>query len=323
MKYFSTFIAVLILHIFLGTASAQKLVKFELLDKSIIDFEICEVGSKIVVCKEHIIESWDLTSKKKIFILENNSDFFNQCIDISANGEYIVVGTKSGNIMLWDLKSKSKVWEVKTDNLITDIKISPSNLSIAAGSSNSKIYKINFEDGKVIEEFNNHKKDITSLEFCCNGDYLLSSSADRSIIIWDYKKCKIKSQLFGHKDWIRDIDINKDETRMISCSDDGHLIFWNINNIENIIKLDYEKTGLAWLTSVCYFSDGVSYVYSDINGKIKFISPFIFLERNFKTLITKVDFVPNSVDKVEIVMLIKDEGIKIYGSENLKIKNLK
>ncbi len=316
MKYFPALIAILIFHTFFSNVNAQKSAKFEILDKTIIDVKFYASGTKFIIVKASLIESWDVFNKMKEFTIGNNSNSGNQCVDISVNGKYIIAGTKNGSIILWNLESKRLVWEVNTGDLITDVKFAPDNSSIVAGSSNSKIYKLNFEDGEIINEFNNHKKDITSLEFCRNGNYLMSSSADKSIIVWNYQKGEIKTQLIEHKDWIRDIAINKDETRMISCDDDGYLFFWNIQNINSINLLNKEKVSRKWLTSVSYYKDGSTYISSDLSGKV-LIFTNIDLKKKFRKPVIKTEIIPNESDNLEVMVLFHNDGIKFYDIKSL------
>jgi WD40 repeat protein len=295
--------------------------KFEIIDKQIIDFKFSPNGDKLAIAKKSSIEIWEIDTKSIILKLDNE-DFQNiQAFDISFNNFSIVVGTKTGKIILCNFNSKDIIWKINTDYSITNLKIAPDNETIVAGNLKGNILKINSGNGAIINKYENHKKEITSLIFKKDANYLFSSSADKSIIIWDFKNDKMINQLLLHNDWVRDIAISPDETKIITCGDDNNLYYWNISNPLNCKLIDKSRAGFSWLTSINYNEDGNSVLYSNINGMVKFVTKYDTYLKRFRSSIIKVAFVPNKASNHEFAILIKGVGLKVYELDSFKIKN--
>ena len=56
---------------------------------------------------------------------------------------------------------------------------------VITGAGDGSIYIWNPEDGSRVEELKAHESEITSLDCSNKGRYLVSGSADHSVIIWD------------------------------------------------------------------------------------------------------------------------------------------
>jgi len=311
MKVYLSFLIIFFLQFSANNTIAKEVPVFEILDESIVDYTFLYGGKQLVVCKSWGIEIWDMKTKSKIHKLNNSDIQFNTCIDISPDNRFVVAGGWDGKVFLWDLKSLEIVWELKTDNKILDVEIAPDNLSIAVASSNSNIYKINLINGEITGILKEHRLDVMSLEFKDEGKYLFSASADKSIIVWDYKEGIVVNQLSDHDNVIKDISFNSDESRLISCGLDGVISIWYIKNIKNITLLQKDKISRSWLSNVNYYKDGSSYISSDLSGKI-FLFAKVNLTKNFKKPIIRTEFVPKEGDAIEIMVLIQNYGICIY-----------
>jgi len=320
MKYLLALFIVIYIQAYSFAIKIDETPIFEILDKNISDFKFLNGTRKIAIAKSYAIEFWDMDHKEKLFELPNSNESQNYCIDISSDNKFLAVGTKNGDVVLWDVELKEIIWEINITGLITDIKISPDNLYIVAGNSNSNIYKIKLFNGDINNILEKHALDVTALEFVENGSFLISASGDKSIIIWDFEKGVSINQLKKHKSWVRDITINSENSKMISCGDDRHLIFWNIADLIKARPIWEEKAGLSWVSSINYYYDMSSYVYSNIFGKIVFVSTYAKSTAYFKSTVLKVDFNPSEKTDIEMAVLIKDYGLQIINLKRFKTK---
>lgn len=318
MKYLFLLISIFFYQLSFGLNKTDNPI-FELKNSEIVDYDYFTNWGHIAIAKEQTIEIWDFTTNIKLYEL-GNKKHSNHCIDISNNNKFLATGSKTGEIILWDIDNKTIVWENKISGLITDIVFNPNYNTLAVGSSNSIIYILNVKNGAILNELSGHTLDITSLEFTSTGDYLFSSSADKSIILWDYQKNEKLHQLINHKSWVRDISLSPDNTRLISCSDDGHVSFWNISNFEKIYTSENVKQSKFWLTSIDFYKDGESYILSSFNGKVKLISNFHISAKKFKNAILKIEFIPNDNDELIAGIVIKNKGFKIVNLNTFKRK---
>lgn len=259
--------------------------------KVVYDFKFFQNKETYAIASDSFISIIDVTSKVAAYKLENkNADSFIS-IDISKDEKYIVSGSKNGIISLWNIEKQELIFETKLVGSITDIKFSSNNTFIAS-SSNNKLYKYNYLSKNLIKEFKGHTLDITSIEFTKDEKYLVSSSADMKIIIWDYDSGEIINTLEDHDAWIRDISVNQ-QNQMISCDDDGKLFFWDLSNVNDIKLFKQEEVSKKWITCIKFNDDGISYAYGTINGEAFYITPKLKLKSELKYPILNIEITNN------------------------------
>jgi len=86
---------------------------------------------------------------------------------------------------------------------------------VASGDEKGKIILWD-ERLKKLHHFSEHKKAITGLAFRRMNSQLFSSSADRSVKVWDTESRSYIETLFGHQDAVQSVDANTRE-RVISA----------------------------------------------------------------------------------------------------------
>jgi len=85
-----------------------------------------------------------------------------------------------------------------------------------------------------------HKDQITGLKFLnLNGaNHLISVSKDTLLKLWDLTTQHCIETLIGHRSEIWGLDVNKDETLIVTGALDQELKFWDIDTETLITGLD-------------------------------------------------------------------------------------
>jgi platelet-activating factor acetylhydrolase IB subunit alpha len=78
-----------------------------------------------------------------------------------------------------------------------------------------------------------HEHEVSSVEFMPGGDFLLSSSRDHTIKMWDTNSGYCVQTIKGHTDWVKRVAINNKGTLMASSSKDETIIIWNMERIRS------------------------------------------------------------------------------------------
>jgi len=101
-------------------------------------------------------------------------------------------------------------------------------------------------DGTVLQKFVGHNGNVVSTKIASDGLIIASSSADKSIILWDAVNGDIIHQLYGHKEVITSIVFSKDEKYLISTSKDQTIRLWDCTTGEqkHIFKMEKEYKGI-------------------------------------------------------------------------------
>ncbi|CAD8051945.1 unnamed protein product [Paramecium primaurelia] len=100
---------------------------------------------------------------------------------------------------------------------------------VAGCYSTIKVFEFNSGVIKLIQNLNEHKSFVYTLNFMKKSKHFLSGSLDSSIIIWKYIQNNLwcsQQILYGHSNQINCLVINKYEDLIISGSNDNTIKFW-------------------------------------------------------------------------------------------------
>ncbi|HLP86979.1 MAG TPA: pentapeptide repeat-containing protein [Nostocaceae cyanobacterium] len=175
-------------------------------------------------------------------------------------------------IVLWRLKKDKGTWEEISelkghDKRVRCVAFHPTENILASAGNDNKVILWNIEnlinsstenispsadnDNKdinhsVIEKFKQHKGRVLSLAFSPSGDYLASSSRDKTICLyycdrndrkkWVSDKRSDNQNDYKHQDQVHSIAFSSKSEHLVSGGFDKKLILWEINIDENNAK---------------------------------------------------------------------------------------
>ena len=188
-------------------------------------------------------------------------------IKMSHNGKYLAAGNRAGKIRIYEIMGYD--YDKYEANY----------------SSKTLMNYLHFVNEKAIKELSGHTKDITDLAWSpFRHDFLLSSSVDNLVILWDISKkknCQIET--FKHNDYVTCVQFSpvNDGIFATGCFD-KFIRIYNINNIcaknknnmrESIqqcsaIKIKESLTLVEKITSMSFYPDGTQLAIGTINGRI-------------------------------------------------------
>ena len=105
-------------------------------------------------------------------------------LDLSAEGDYIVVGAIDTKVALYHRDSPTPLWEFDTGDIIYSVAISRDGQFLAAGEKGGKVYL--FERGSATPLWNHTTGgDVRALAFSERGEYLAVGSMDGKVYLFD------------------------------------------------------------------------------------------------------------------------------------------
>ena len=113
-------------------------------------------------------------------------------------------------------------------------------------ASGKEISIINNVSGTIVKTLSGHSATITDLNVNKNGELLLSSSNDKSLIIWDIKAGSKKYQITGHSKSVTKAQFISNST-VASISDDNSLKTWDIVSGKTILSFSDHSKGVKSL----------------------------------------------------------------------------
>jgi WD40 repeat protein len=151
----------------------------------------------------------------------------------SRNGHLLLAagghGAKSGAVVVWDLKSGDRLFEVGGEfDLVLAADLSPDHSQIALGGPGKLVKIWSTKDGELEHAIKKHTDWVTALEFSPDGKYLASGDRNGGLHIWEARSGNIHHTLAGHKGAITSISWRPDSALLATSSEDGQVTLWEV-----------------------------------------------------------------------------------------------
>ena len=171
------------------------------------------------------------TTKKIIYpkyrlfkILRFHSQRIND-ISISSNNQILAIASQDKSVSLWSVKNWNRISSFSVNGRVTSLNFLKDSLLLILGFENGKIKIYNSKNRKLIKIFHIHNKMITSIGSSPQGKLFASSSADKSVRIWNINQ-EIKT-FKGHNNWVYKVSFSKNGRFLASASTDRTIKIWN------------------------------------------------------------------------------------------------
>ena len=193
---------------------------------------------------------------------------------ILPGNKYVVLGTKEGSLLLYDLQASEliqevieqahtkEVWELAmhTNPQVRDAR---GNLLIASASSDktikfwtliqsAKTFRVQLKLYEKIETTD----EVMGVKFTSNGKYVVFSLLDQTMKVCYLDSMKLSLNLYGHKLPILSFDISSDNNLLVSASADKNIKIWGMDfgDIHKSIFAHQDSiTCVRWVKDTHYF----------------------------------------------------------------------
>lgn len=91
-----------------------------------------------------------------------------------------------------------------------------------------------------------HTEDVKSIDISPNQEYILTTSIDRTLKIWNLKTGQLIKTLYGHSDEINVAFWSMDGKNIISASDDKTIIVWEVETGEIVFNITEHKEAVKY-----------------------------------------------------------------------------
>ncbi|EGV63101.1 WD40 repeat-like protein [Yamadazyma tenuis ATCC 10573] len=227
--------------------------------KGVSDIDYSPINSDILASASDdlTIRIWSISKNKCLKILKKHT-YHVTSVNFTQKGNILISGSADETITIWDLSSgKSLKTLAAHSDAISSISLTPDNTIIASGSYDGLMRLFDCETGQCLKTLvyntSSHgtatastsdvvNPPISCVEFSPNGKFILSSSLDGVIRLWDYMDNKVM-KTFGGEDGnpvcekfgcpAKFVTTTLDPL-VVSGSDAGILMFWNVHS-KNIV----------------------------------------------------------------------------------------
>ena len=115
------------------------------------------------------------------------------------------------------------------DSQVNRLCISPNKQYLAvAAHHNIKLYACRGTDTNPILSFEGHTNNVTGVAFHCDTKWMVTSSEDGTVRIWDVKSGHVQRN-YNHGCPVNDVVIHPNQGELIACDRDGAVRVWDLS----------------------------------------------------------------------------------------------
>lgn len=156
-------------------------------------------------------------------------------LKFSRNGSLLLAGGgrggQSGRVVVWDVKTGARVFEVGNEyDTVLAADISADNSQIALGGPRKIVRVYSTKDGELMYEIKKHTDWITAIEFSPDGVLLATGDRSNGLFVWEGFTGREFYVLNGHQAAITSISWRADANVLASASEDTTIKLWEMGN---------------------------------------------------------------------------------------------
>ena len=249
----------------------KKPIKLRGHEREILAIVMSHRGDKIVsASSDHTLKVWDLDTGVQVQSLQGHTDIVTS-VAIAPDDSRIISGSADRTVKVWDLNSGSVLATLEGHrDSVTDILVTPSGehfvtRSYDGGKMNTfKVWSLESNQEEVSLESITDK--TSAVEMSGDGRRVVFASGDE-IHDWDFSEKKTRIGLFKHSRWITALVSIPGSSCLVSSSDDGSLVLWDLERSRALAKYTCE----AAIKACAATPNGLTFVAGDNKGKLHFL----------------------------------------------------
>lgn len=236
--------------------------------KGVSCLEFSPINSNIIVsCSDDLtIRIWSIDSQKCVKILTKHT-YHITTVKFNTKGNLLISGSADENITIWDVSNGKPIKTLAAhSDPILSLSLTPDDSIIISASYDGLMRLFDTNSGQCLKTLTINSSThgtataltndvvnypISNVECSPNGKYILSSSLDGTIRLWNYMNNKVvKTYTLVNDDIVvvpicekfscgtRFITKNPTRSLIISGSDKSGIIIWDIQTKKIVSKLD-------------------------------------------------------------------------------------
>ncbi|KAK2070201.1 hypothetical protein P8C59_004715 [Phyllachora maydis] len=114
------------------------------------------------------------------------------------------------------------------DSQVNRLCISPDKRFLAAaGHHTVKLFDIRSTNPQPVMVFDRHTNNVTGVQFHCEGKWMVTSSEDCTVKIWDTQTGRVQRS-YNHGSPVNDVIIHPNQGELITCDRAGSIRLWDL-----------------------------------------------------------------------------------------------
>jgi len=215
---------------------------------------------------------WDLETGAILHRLTEHTDTV-LSVQVSSDFTRAVSSSRDGSVIIWDLKTGKKIKKIKNSYDLNSLRVN-ADCTKAVSIDGSRLIISNLKGnwGSFFSSFaqkrlSGHTLEVTSVKVSKDFKRAITTSVDKTIILWDLESGKLLHRFSGHNRKITSISMSSDFSHAMSASEDGALIAWDLVNYKNLGEFTSPGGGVLSVEVDSGFTHAVS---SSVSGKLMY-----------------------------------------------------
>jgi WD40 repeat protein/tRNA A-37 threonylcarbamoyl transferase component Bud32 len=146
---------------------------------------------------------------------------------MTPDGRSLVTASTAGELAWWDIESREKIRTVDLDNGLRALALSPDGLTAAVGIDRG-IQLIDVRTGAARTASGALAGAPSWLLFSPDGQTIVSTSLDPTVVLWDTETVTVRKTLRGHSRAVWQPVFSPDGETLYTASSDGTAIAWDV-----------------------------------------------------------------------------------------------
>jgi WD40 repeat protein len=185
------------------------------------------------------------------------------CAKFSPDGAKIASCSEDEKVKIWSVHSGEQLLELRGHSGKTYCVAWSSDCKfVASGGADHKVHVWDPVTGmQVMKPMERHTDIVGSVVFNTARRFLVSSSHDKTIMIWDLREghAMWRCTLYGHADVVKSVSLSPDDKMIVSGSCDRTIRVWEVATQQQVSVLEGHED---WVNSTVWSRDGKHIVSS-------------------------------------------------------------
>ncbi|CAF0925382.1 unnamed protein product [Rotaria sp. Silwood1] len=232
------------------------------------------VNLVVSASRDRTIHFWNINSDLPVQKLLGH-ELVVTAIDFNPENSVLISGSRDNKIIFWDTKTGQILKKIMIGrNLITDAKWSHDGTFIAQTGEDKETKMYDARNMTQVVSFPKKQYIQTSCDISNDDRYLVSvtngfNGSGAEISLWDIRQRKLLSEFYGHRATVNSGHfVDPTASMIISCSNDGRAILWNVQQTSIFAELDVDNA--TPLTSIIAVNTQ-NFATGGLNGKVSFV----------------------------------------------------
>lgn len=192
---------------------------------------------------------------------------YSVCVAFSADGAYLVAGTASGEMWLWEVTNRTPIMSVQAhEGGVYGVALSADGQLVVSGSVDGTVKLWRAQSSACLAILHGHTRGIHGVALSADGQIIASVSFDGTIRLWEVDSGQHLTTLQGHIGAVHCVALSADGRLVISSGMDGTIRLWEVSSGICLLILQ-GHTGGVW--SVALSANGRLAASGGLDGTVR------------------------------------------------------